>query len=52
MDNKHEKNYLFAYLCSYTIVDAYENNTTITTKTNQLVDNLLRNEALVDQQGI
>lgn len=52
MDNKHEKSYLFAYLCGDTIVDAYENNNTITTKTNQLVDNLLHNEAPIDQQGI
>jgi hypothetical protein len=52
MDNKHGKNYLFAYLCGHTIMDADGNNNTITTKTNQLVDNLLHNEAPINQQGI
>jgi hypothetical protein len=49
MDNKHKKNYFYAYLCGHTIVDVYENNT-ITTKTNQLVDNPLHTEAPIDQQ--
>ncbi len=42
MDNKHEKNYLFANLCGHTTMDTYENNI-ITTKIYKLAIDFLHN---------
>jgi hypothetical protein len=52
MDNKHERNYIFGYLCGHTIVDTYEDINTIKTKTYKLVIDLLYSETPIDQQGI
>jgi hypothetical protein len=51
MDNKHEKNYLFANLCGHTIMDTCENNIIIT-KIYKLAIDFLHRQSPIDQQGI
>ncbi len=50
MDNKHEKNYIFANLCGHNTMDTCENN--ITTKIYKLAIDFLHREAPIDQRGI